>query len=132
MRMAKTKILAMILMLVTFTGQAMSLDADPCQMDMMPQAADQSGAHPCTMSMAPSPSEPAPCGSQNCNDKPLGQQAEHCDTDCHCPSGDISVAIVKLHPNSLSHNVPFKADIQGHNVTISQLPFRLFRPPIFL
>jgi len=126
----KRNILAIFLMLMTFNGQAASMEVGPCQMDISQQTVHQNITNMCMASMDHTSSSIN--DNQPCNSESEINMAEHCEYECHCPFGEIAPAILWAISDNDREMIPFKEPDQSAYLTLMQFPFTLYRPPISL
>ncbi len=142
MFIVKSKILAIFLMLLISVGQTSTAAEVSCNMDsnQVTMAQDMSNQVTMAQDMDISCMKDMDMTSQNRPDDAAddttdcsnSNMAEYCDLDCHCPSGDVTSAILLATPNGNWEMALLEKNTKNPYLIIMQFPTALYRPPISL
>ncbi|PHZ85774.1 hypothetical protein [Paremcibacter congregatus] len=129
---SKANILALLMMLLVFTGQTVSASALSCPMN---------STHHNISAAKSNLNTDAPCMDNMNQDAscpvPVAIPAEHsdlsscCDQDCVCPVGDLSSALLTTTPENDLDAPPLQQYRVRSFSIVRNFPKTLYRPPIF-
>ncbi|VAW00500.1 hypothetical protein MNBD_ALPHA01-844 [hydrothermal vent metagenome] len=132
MLIVKNKILAIILMLLVSVGQTASAAEVSCNMDINQVTMEQDMDVSCMKDMDMSSQNRPDDAADDTTDCSNANMAEYCDLNCHCPSGDVTSAILLATPNGSWEMALLQKNTKSPYLIIMQFPTALYRPPISL
>ncbi len=142
MFIVKSKILAIMLMLLISVGQTASAAEASCNMDINQVTMEQDRDVSCMkdMDMASqdrsgqdrSGQDRSGTATNDTTDCGNSSMAEYCNYNCHCPSGDVTSAILLATPDSGRDMAALRKNTKNPYLIIMQFPTALYRPPISL
>ncbi len=132
MFIVKNKILAIILMLLVSVGQTATAAEVSCNMDNSQTTMEQDMDVSCMKDMDMTPEVRSDDAANDTADCGNAGMAEYCGFDCHCPSGDVTSAILLAAPDSGRDMTSLRKNTKNPYLIIMQFPTALYRPPISL
>ncbi len=132
MFIVKSKILAIFLMLLISVGQTSTAAEVSCNMDSNQVTMAQDMDISCMKDMDMTSQNRPDDAADDTTDCSNSNMAEYCDLDCHCPSGDVTSAILLATPNGNWEMALLEKNTKNPYLIIMQFPTALYRPPISL